>query len=80
MPRVNWMLLVGVVLLVLVFGSSSALAAAYGVAVSGTMVVTTRLAFIVVWRVLEVAAMAAALALIVPFLIIDTHLLRRQPA
>jgi KUP system potassium uptake protein len=41
MPMVNWMLLVVVIGLVLGFGSSSALAAAYGIAVASTMVVTT---------------------------------------
>ena len=40
MPRVNTLLLVGVLLLVLMFRSSSALASAYGIAVTGTMVVT----------------------------------------
>ena len=40
MPRVNTLLLVGVLLLVVLFRSSSALASAYGIAVTGTMVVT----------------------------------------
>ena len=40
MPRVNWLLLLGVLLLVALFRSSSALASAYGIAVTGTMVVT----------------------------------------
>ena len=40
MPRVNLFLLVGVLFLVLMFRSSSALASAYGIAVTGTMVVT----------------------------------------
>lgn len=40
---VNWSLMVGVVLLVLGFESSGALAAAYGVAVTGTMLMTTLL-------------------------------------
>src|SRR5205807_4697126 len=39
MPRVNTLLLIGVLLLVIVFRSSSALASAYGIAVTGTMVV-----------------------------------------
>jgi len=43
-PSVNWLMLVAVVVLVLEFGSSSALAAAYGIAVSGTMIITTLLA------------------------------------
>ena len=38
---VNWLLLVGVLWLVIAFGSSSALASAYGIAVTGTMVLTT---------------------------------------
>jgi KUP system potassium uptake protein len=53
MPRVNWMLLAAVLFLVFVFGSSSALAAAYGIAVTGTMVVTSLLGVAVfrhVWR------------------------------
>ena len=41
MPRVNTLLLIGVLLLVGLFRSSSALASAYGIAVTGTMVVTT---------------------------------------
>ena len=40
-PVVNWMLLLGCVALVWTFGSSSALAAAYGLAVSGVMVITS---------------------------------------
>ncbi len=47
-PQVNWLMLLIVVVLVLEFGSSSALAAAYGIAVSGTMVLTTALIGIVV--------------------------------
>lgn len=40
-PVVNWLMLAGVVWLVLEFRSSGALAAAYGIAVSGTMIITT---------------------------------------
>ena len=50
MPRINAILLIGVLLLVGLFRSSGALAGAYGIAVTGTMVVTAMLAFIVVWR------------------------------
>jgi KUP system potassium uptake protein len=46
-PAINWLLLAGVVLLVLGFESSSNLAAAYGIAVSGTMAITAVLAGIV---------------------------------
>ncbi len=42
-PRVNWLLLAGVVLIVLIFKSSGALAYAYGIAVSGQMVISTAL-------------------------------------
>lgn len=47
-PGINWALLIAVVGLVLAFRSSSDLAAAYGIAVTGTMVITTVLAFTVV--------------------------------
>jgi KUP system potassium uptake protein len=50
MPMVNWLLLIGVLLLVFAFKSSSAMATAYGIAVTGTMVVTTLLAYIIAWR------------------------------
>ncbi|EIM25045.1 potassium transporter Kup [Microvirga lotononidis] len=50
LPRVNWLLLGAVVGLVLLFGSSSSLASAYGIAVFGTMVVTTLLACLVMSR------------------------------
>jgi KUP system potassium uptake protein len=52
-PAVNWMLLVAVLLAVIGFGSSSNLASAYGVAVMGTMAITTFLTFFVIhygWR------------------------------
>ncbi len=48
MPEVNWLLLVAVLLAVVGFGSSSALASAYGIAVTVTMLVTTVLTFFVV--------------------------------
>ncbi|WP_374629019.1 potassium transporter Kup [Pannonibacter indicus] len=43
LPQVNWLLLAGVLALVLGFGSSDAIAAAYGIAISGQMLVTTLL-------------------------------------
>lgn len=70
MPRVNTLLLIGVLLLVLLFGSSSALASAYGIAVSGTMVVTALMAFVVISKGWRWPTIAAA-ALIGPFLLID---------
>lgn len=53
LPRINAILFVGVSLLVILFGSSSNLAAAYGIAVSGDMVITSVLAtlvFLRAWR------------------------------
>jgi len=47
-PAVNWLLMVSVFILVLSFQSSSALASAYGIAVTGTMIVDTVLAYIVI--------------------------------
>jgi KUP system potassium uptake protein len=47
-PAVNWLLLAAVAAAVLGFGSSSKLASAYGVAVMGTMLVTTFLTFFVI--------------------------------
>jgi KUP system potassium uptake protein len=70
MPRVNGLLLMGVLLLVALFRSSSALASAYGIAVTGTMVVTCMMAFIVIWRMWRWSPLAAA-ALMAPFLLID---------
>ena len=70
MPRVNLLLLLGVLLLVALFRSSSALASAYGIAVTGTMVVTALMAFVVIRRVWRWPLVATA-ALIVPFLFID---------
>jgi KUP system potassium uptake protein len=74
MPRVNALLLAGVLLLVFVFRSSSALASAYGISVTGTMVVTGIMAVIVIhrgWR----WPLWAALALMIPFLVIDATFL-----
>jgi KUP system potassium uptake protein len=70
MPRVNGLLLLGVLLLVALFRSSSALASAYGIAVTGTMVVTCTMAFIVIWRMWRWSPFAAA-GLMIPFLVID---------
>src|SRR5436190_1792646 len=49
-PAINWMQLAGVVALVLSFKSSTNLAAAYGIAVTGTMLVTTLLVFVLAVR------------------------------
>src|SRR5262249_15989063 len=68
-PRVNLFLVLSVLLLVGIFRTSSALAGAYGIAVTGTMVVTAMLAFAVVWR-RSPSRLIASLALILPLLFI----------
>ena len=70
LPSINWLLLAGVLVLVVQFRTSSSMAAAYGIAVTGTMVVTTLLAYIVVrhhWN----WSRAAAIAIVAPFLLLD---------
>jgi KUP system potassium uptake protein len=74
MPRVNTLLLIAVLLLVLLFRSSTALASAYGIAVTGTMVVTAMLAFVVMWKVWRWSVVAAA-AVMGPLLLIDLSFL-----
>jgi KUP system potassium uptake protein len=70
LPRVNTALLVGVMLLVGLFRTSSALASAYGIAVATTMVVDGVLGFIVIWRLWHWPVWKAA-ALMVPLVIVD---------
>ncbi len=50
LPRVNWLLLAGVLLVVLLFRKSSDLAAAYGISVTATMVIDSAMAFFVIWK------------------------------
>jgi KUP system potassium uptake protein len=71
LPRVNAILAVGVFVLVIAFGSSSNLASAYGIAVTGDMVITSVLAVILFsrgwkWPVWKVAA------LMVPLLVLES--------
>jgi KUP system potassium uptake protein len=70
LPRVNRLLLVGVLLLVLLFRTSSNLASAYGIAVSTTMVADGIMGFVVIWKLWNWRAATAA-ALIVPFVVVD---------
>jgi KUP system potassium uptake protein len=69
-PEVNWLLMVACVALVFAFRSSSNLAAAYGIAVTGTMAITSFLYFLVVRRNWGYP-LYIALALFIPFLAID---------
>jgi KUP system potassium uptake protein len=69
-PIVNWMLLVLVILLVLDFQSSSNLAAAYGIAVTGTMFITTCMMGILIFQVWRWNR-ALAILVVGAFLVID---------
>ncbi|MBP1150090.1 potassium transporter Kup [Methylocaldum sp. RMAD-M] len=74
LPVVNWLLLAAVFTLVVQFESSQRLAAAYGIAVTGTMVITSLLAFFVFKRLWQWRWMTS-LAVVGCFLIIDTAFL-----
>jgi KUP system potassium uptake protein len=70
LPQVNWLVMFGVIFLVLAFRNSSALSSAYGIAVTGTMVVTACLAIFVIknrWK----WSRGATLGLMLPLLGID---------
>ncbi len=71
LPRVNTLLLIGVLLLVMLFRTSSNLASAYGIAVSTTMVADGIMGFVVIWKLWNWRAATAA-ALIIPFVVVDT--------
>lgn len=70
LPTINWLLLLGVLILINGFRNSSDMAAAYGIAVTGTMVVTTLLAFLIA-RKLWQWSLLKTVALVAPFLILD---------
>ncbi len=70
LPGINWSLLLAVIILVIGFGSSSNLAAAYGIAVTGTMLITDILAFVVARHVWGWPVWKAILGAL-PFAIID---------
>jgi len=70
LPAINWLLLFSVIALVIGFGSSSNLAAAYGIAVTGTMLITNLLVFVVArelwgWKTWQ------AFFCVLPFVLID---------
>jgi KUP system potassium uptake protein len=70
LPRVNTLLLIGVMFLVLMFRTSSNLASAYGIAVSTTMVADGIMGFVVIWKLWHWRAATAA-ALIIPLVTVD---------
>src|SRR6516162_11292544 len=73
-PRVNTALLIGVLLLVGLFRTSSALASAYGIAVATTMVADGLLGFIIVWKWWRWPLWQAALV-VIPLVIVDATFL-----
>ena len=70
-PRINWLLLIGGLVLTIAFGSSSGLAAAYVLAVAATNLVSAVLGFVVIWKCWQWRLWTAAV-LMVPFVAIDT--------
>src|SRR5436190_1678809 len=70
LPRVNRMLLIGVLLLVMLFRTSSGLASAYGIAVSTTMVADGIMGFVVIWKLWN-WRVATAAAVMMPFVVVD---------
>jgi KUP system potassium uptake protein len=74
LPDVNRLLLIGILLLVVMFKTSSNLASAYGIAVTGSMAVDTLLAFIVVWKAWR-WPLIVAVPFITPFLLVDSTFL-----
>jgi KUP system potassium uptake protein len=74
MPTPNWLLMLACVALVIYFGESSKLAAAYGVAVTGTMTITSLLFFAItrnIWK----WPLALSLLLVSAFLVVDVTFL-----
>ncbi|WP_130471077.1 potassium transporter Kup [Candidatus Magnetaquicoccus inordinatus] len=70
-PTINWILLVAVLILVFGFRSSSNLASAYGIAVTGAMVIDTTIAFGVVLRTMFGWSLALTIASTLFFLLFD---------
>jgi KUP system potassium uptake protein len=71
MPRVNMTLVIGVLLLVLMFRTSSALASAYVLAVAAAEMMATLLGFIVIWKLWQWRLLLVTL-LMGPFIVIDS--------
>jgi KUP system potassium uptake protein len=69
-PTINTLLMVGVLLLLLIFQTSSHLASAYGAAVTGAMFIDTLIAYVIVRRLWK-WRLSATLALIVPLGLVD---------
>ena len=70
MPRVNWLLLIAVMIMVVLFKNSSSLASAYGVAVTAQMIIASLMGFFVIWKMWKWKIWQVAL-LIVPLLVVE---------
>ncbi|PYF07181.1 KUP system potassium uptake protein [Rhodobacter viridis] len=70
MPEVNFWLMLGVLMLIVIFGSSSALAAAYGISVTGEMCITSILVMVVANRLWKMP-LILSIAMMLPFLALD---------
>jgi KUP system potassium uptake protein len=73
-PQVNWILLLGVTALVLAFGSSSALAGAYGISVVGAMITSSILAILAIHR-LRGRSILASVVVFSPFVLVEAGFL-----
>jgi KUP system potassium uptake protein len=70
LPRVNWMLFVAVIVIVVMFQTSSKLAAAYGVAVTANMILASAITFFVIWKLWKWPLWGAA-GLMIPLVLIE---------
>lgn len=70
LPQVNWILLASVLVLCLTFGSSTSLAAAYGISITGDMMMTTTMMMIVIWQVWK-RPLWMAIAIATPFAMLE---------
>ncbi len=79
-PFINWALFVAIVLAVVFFKTSGSLAAAYGIAVTGNMLITTILTFFVVryaWKYpLWICAVATGIFFVIDFVFLASNLLK----
>jgi KUP system potassium uptake protein len=70
MPQINWILLAGVIVLTLAFGSSTRLAAAYGISITGEMLMSTCMMFIVIWKLWK-RPIWLSILIVTPFALIE---------
>lgn len=79
-PQLNWLLFIGTIMLVLSFKNSSNLAAAYGIAVTSTMVITTILAFVAstkLWKwSIPVAVIVSLFFIVIDLAFLGANLLK----